>query len=132
MPRAERGAKVLNQFAVGHSVRPGRVAVIAQVERQNAVAHGKLLGNRSPVAAGPKQTVQDRNRRALAVFGGGQLNGHRPSLQDLRSDTVPVDESPIDLEAETRFVTEVQMTVAQLRVLAEQPVRQWIGLRPTM
>jgi len=96
------------------------------------VAHGKLLGNRSPVAAGPEQTVQDRNRRALAVFGGGQLNGHRPSLQDLRPNTVPVDEIPIDLEAETRFVTEVQMTVAQLRVLAEQPVRQWIGLRPTM
>ncbi len=74
--RPERSAEVLDRFAVGHSVRPRRGAVVAQIERENAMARGKLLSDRAPVAAGPEQAVQDGDRRPRAVLSGGELNRH--------------------------------------------------------
>src|SRR6266853_1254744 len=75
--RPERSAEVLDHFAVGHAVRPRRGAVVAQIERENAMACGKLLGDRAPIAAAPEQTVQDSDRRPHhAVFSGGKLNSH--------------------------------------------------------
>src|ERR1700730_7585000 len=48
---------------------------------------------------------------------------------NLRPDPVSVDKSPIDVEAEAWTVPNYQMTVAQLRVLAEETEGQRIGLR---
>ena len=61
----------------------------------------------------------------------------RGESQELRSiylgpKAVPIDKVPVDFETKPRAVAKVQMTVAQFRVLAEQPVTQGIGLRPTM
>ena len=74
--RPQRSAEVLDHFAIGHAVRPRRGAVVAQIERENAMACGKLLGDRAPIAAGPEQTMQDSDRRPGAVFSGGKLNSH--------------------------------------------------------
>jgi hypothetical protein len=46
--------------------------------------------------------------------------------------SVPIDKSPVDLEAEAGAVAEVQVTVAQLRVLAEEAISQWVSLPPTV
>ena len=49
---AQRGSQILRHFAVGHSIGPGRGAVIAQIEGQNPVAGCEVLGNRPAIAAG--------------------------------------------------------------------------------
>src|SRR5712691_8464505 len=45
---------------------------------------------------------------------------------------VLVDKSPIDVESEAGLIPHDQMTVAQLRMLAEEAVGQRIGLQPTV
>ena len=42
-----------------------------------------------------------------------------------------IDKGPVDLEAEAGAVAEVQVTLAQFRVLAEEAMSQRISLRPT-
>ena len=45
---------------------------------------------------------------------------------------VPVDKGPVDLDAKAGSVTEMQVTVAKFRVLAEEAIPQGVGLRPTV
>ena len=53
--------------------------MIAQVEGQHPMMRSEALGDRCPVAAGAEQSVQDRQRRAFAIFDGGERNGHGAS-----------------------------------------------------
>ena len=55
-----------------------------------------------------------------------------PRLLSLCPQAVSVDESPVDLEAEAGSVVEVQVTVAQFRMLTKDAVSQRISLRPTV
>ena len=55
-----------------------------------------------------------------------------PRLLSLCPQAVSIDESPVDLEAEAGSVVEVQVTVAQFRMLTEDAVSQRISLRPTV
>jgi hypothetical protein len=83
------------------------------VEIDNVPAHAPVLGGRSPEGeAVPMATM--------------------PSRLSLCPQAVPLDKSPIDLEAEAGSVVEVQVTVAQFRMLAEEAVSQRISLRPTV
>jgi len=50
----------------------------------------------------------------------------------LRSEAMPIDKSPVDLETKAGLAAEVQMTVAQHRELVEKSKRQRIGFRPAM
>ena len=54
---AERCPQILDHFGIGHPVRPRRDAVIAQIERQNAMVRCEVLGDRPPIAAGAEQSV---------------------------------------------------------------------------
>ena len=51
---------------------------------------------------------------------------------DLSPEPVPVDKGPVDFDAEAGSVPEVQVTVAQFRVLAEEAISQRVGLGPTV
>lgn len=55
-----------------------------------------------------------------------------PRLLSLCPQAVSIDESPVDLEAEAGSVVEVQVTVAQFRMLTKDAVSQRISLRPTV
>src|SRR5262249_50140798 len=59
------------------------------------------------------------------------VNRYRPTLA-LCPDSVPIDKSPVDLEAEAGSIVKVQVTVAQFRMLAEDAISQRISLRPTV
>ena len=45
---------------------------------------------------------------------------------------MPIDKGPVDLEAEAGAVAEMQVTVAQFRVLAEEAISQRVSLRPAL
>ena len=45
---------------------------------------------------------------------------------------MPIDKGPVDLEAEVGAVAEMQVTVAQFRVLAEEAISQRVSLRPAV
>ncbi len=75
---AKRVADIGGHLGIAHRVGPRRVAVVPEVERDDAAPGGEALGNRRPVAAPAEQPVQDRHRRSGAVFGRGEPQGHRP------------------------------------------------------
>jgi len=68
--------RIFGHRGIIHRVGPGRGAVIAQIERDDAVPRGEVLCDRGPVAPRAEQPVQNRQRRSRAIFGGGQRNGH--------------------------------------------------------
>ena len=55
-----------------------------------------------------------------------------PRFLSLCPQAVSIDESPVDLEAEAGSVVEVQVTVAQFRMLTKDAVSQRISLPPTV
>jgi hypothetical protein len=63
--------------------------VIAQIERQNPVARREVLGDRPPIAAGAKQSVEDRDRRRRTEFVGGELERHASPLSLQNKDPIP-------------------------------------------
>ena len=64
--------EVVGHLRIGHAVRPGRVAVIAQIAGEDAIALGQPLRHRMPVLRRAEQAVQDDDRRPLAVFAKGE------------------------------------------------------------
>jgi hypothetical protein len=58
--------------------------------------------------------------------------GSNSHLPHLCPKAIPVDKSPVDFETKARSVAELQMTIVQFRVLAEETKSQRIGLRPAM
>ena len=62
------------------------------------------------------------------ITGVAGSNSHLPHLCPK---AVLVDKSPVDFETKAGFVAELQMTIAQFRVLAEEAIPQGVGLRPT-
>ena len=85
LARQER-AHVVGHLVVGHLVRPGRGAVIAQVEREDAMGRTELPGEARPVARRAEQAVQDQDRRAaFAVRDMGKLEAHGRSVRPRRA-----------------------------------------------
>ena len=50
----------------------------------------------------------------------------------LTSQAVLVDKGPVDLETKAGFIADMQVTVVQFRMLAEEAKSQWVGLGPAM
>src|SRR5579884_2365653 len=88
--------------------RPG------QPDRSARPKHPDLRARKSrvppPRAPGNTMARSDRGSRVSSSITGAGSS----------SDSVLLDEAPVDVEAEAGFVTEVQMAVVQLRMLAEQ------------
>ena len=107
--------------------------------RQAAQDQERLRLHRSNV----HHAILPRHRtRSLLLCGSIQQGWSRedkavpmatmPRLLSLCPQAVSIDESPVDLEAEAGSVVEVQVTVAQFRMLTKDAVSQRISLRPTV
>ncbi len=69
---------VLRHFLVGHRRRARRGAVIAEIERVDAMGFGKRPGDPGPVAGGTEQPVHHDQRRAVCtVFVAGEFKHDR-------------------------------------------------------
>jgi len=91
------------------------------------------------LTVGPQSAGADPNNWSLARVSEGWSREDKavpmatmPRLLSLCPQAVSIDESPVDLEAEAGSVVEVQVTVAQFRMLTKDAVSQRISLRPTV
>ena len=66
---------------------------------------------------------------AADITGVAGSNSHLPHLW---AKAIPVDKGPVDFETKAGSVAELQVTIAQFRVLSEETKSQRIGLRPAM
>ncbi len=60
---------VLRHLGIAHGVRVGRLAVVAQVQREHPVVGAQAPGDGTPVAAGAEQPVEDEQGRAGRALG---------------------------------------------------------------
>jgi aspartyl-tRNA(Asn)/glutamyl-tRNA(Gln) amidotransferase subunit A len=129
----------------------GRLSLLRRVE---PAAVGGPLGTRRAAdreAAPTTRVITGKTHMVEFAFGGTGQNSHSarvsegrsredkavpmatmPGLLSLCPQAVSIDESPVDLEAEAGSVVEVQVTVAQFRMLTKDAVSQRISLRPTV
>ena len=75
-PWREEGAHVFRHLAVVHGLRPGRGAVVAQIDREDPVHLAEPPRDACPVVARAEQAMQDDERRPLARFGVSQFQRH--------------------------------------------------------
>jgi Transposase IS116/IS110/IS902 family len=112
-----------------------RRAIVAVARRLAVVLHrmwvdGSEFRWRKDSAAVPAALLLHRSRERLVRRRTSLVMATMPRLLSLCPQAVSVDESPVDLEAEAGSVVEVQVTVAQFRMLTKDAVSQWISLRP--
>src|SRR5215831_19162832 len=102
--------------------------------RSNGAEKGRrMTGPASARVLGP--TLIDQQARQHGSRHGHRLvpaKAHTSRSSSLRPKMVLVDKSPVDLKTEAGPITKVQVTIVEHRVLAEEAIRQRIGLRPTM